>query len=81
MITPEALIEIKKFNKNCEWLRSQQLKKKEWAKVSAVRKLTGMSREELRRARDKNVIEFKKDSSGIWYNILSIPDHMKKATA
>lgn len=55
-------------------------KKTIWVKVSEVKKLTGWSKERLRRARINQEIEWKK-KNGMWYNINSLHPLLIKQTA
>lgn len=49
---------------------------KRWVKVSFVQQVTGWNKEAMRRARAQEIIEWKKDANGIWYNLNSIPERL-----
>jgi hypothetical protein len=50
--------------------------KQTWVKVSTVTELTGWDRERLRGARENKTIIYKKNSSGFWYLLESIPERL-----
>lgn len=75
-MSTEELTEIKKFNKNIEWLKKQSIVKKEqWVNVTELMSHTkNLDKDKLRRLRDTNRIEFKDNGTGGWlYNLNSVP--------
>lgn len=80
-ITPEVLFEIKKFNRNCEWLRKRdkEEKKSHWVKASVIKKATGWDYEGMRKAREHGYVKYKKENGGFFYDLSSIHEiHHKK---
>lgn len=49
-----------------------QRKKEQWVKVTYVKRVTGWNGRELRSARERGQIRFKKNKTGIWYDAASI---------
>lgn len=60
-------------------LLRQELQKKDeqWVKVTVILLMTGWDRYQLRRARDRGEINYKKNKTGIWYDANSLaPIHI-----
>lgn len=56
----------------------QKQNKVRWVKASFITDLTGWNKEQFRRAREQGIIERRKDETGIWYNLNSLPDQFIK---
>lgn len=79
LLSAEALQEIKKFNRNIEWLKKRDAvaAPKSWVRPSVIMKKHGWSRAQLDTARRNGYIEWKKDGNHILYNPLSVnQDHV-----
>jgi len=63
-MTPEELQEIKKFNRNVEWLKNQSLKPGNWITANEYNKKHGTNRDTLRQRRLKGQVEFKRSKTG-----------------
>jgi len=72
MLTAEELSEIKKFNRNVEWLKKKEIKT-DWVQATAIRKLTGWSVSYMERARHNGYVRFKKNGNRYLYDPSSIP--------
>lgn len=55
-------------------------KKQTWVKVKAIMEITGWDKVQLRRMRENRLIEFKKNDTGIWYLVESVPQTLIKIT-
>lgn len=53
-------------------------KESRWVKVSAIKQHTTLTGEKLRRAAARGVIARKKDKTGIWYDLNSVPQNFFK---
>lgn len=72
----ELLAEIKKFNRNVEWLKKRELKEKFTASASEIMSLTGWTRERLRGERKRGGVKYDKATER--YSIDSLPDIYKQ---
>lgn len=72
-ISAEVLQEIKKFNRNVEWLKKKELKTN-WVKASVITDLTGWDKHSLWLARKNGYVKYKKDGSTFWYDPSSLTD-------
>lgn len=79
-LTPDIVQEIKKFNRNVEWLKKRELKS-EWVRSEVIRQLTGWSGDDVEKARRNNYIRYKKEGNRYWYDPSSIPSVFLKKTA
>lgn len=52
--------------------------KQTWVKVKTVQDVTGWNRQQLRGARVNKTIVYKKNETGIWYLLESIPEILLK---
>jgi hypothetical protein len=82
-LTPDIVRAINQFNKNVEWLKAKELKDtRRWVKVGVIKKMTGWNNEEMRRARETGMVDWKRDDNGYWYSPESINEiHLKKDIA
>jgi hypothetical protein len=64
-------MEIKQLHRKIDKLLGES--KPKWVTAKWVQMLTGWNGEDLRQAREQEVIEWKKEEDGIKYNVYSIP--------
>lgn len=79
-ITPEILTELKKFNRNVEYLKKRDKEESPgtWVKSTHITKITGLNGEGMRKLRNQGLVKVKKDETGIWYLLESVPKHLIK---
>jgi hypothetical protein len=53
-------------------------RKEHWVSVSWIQKITGWDKEDLKRARDQKIIEFKREGKDWLYLLESIPEQFLK---
>lgn len=69
----EELTEIRKFNRNIDWLKKQSIKSTaQWVKAGVITKATGWNNEEMRTARDRKYVVHEKRVDGFWYDLKSV---------
>lgn len=76
--THEELQEVKKFNRNVEWLKRKELKESYTASAGEVMKITGWSREKLRGERTRGTVRSKKYGTNFRYDLSSLPEVYKQ---
>lgn len=64
---------IERDQKRILALLSGPKKEKAWVKSAQIMKLTGWNREKMRQMRDNDIIKYKHDATGFWYDLNSIP--------
>jgi hypothetical protein len=75
LLSAEALAEIKKFNRNVEWLKLRELKQTtSWVRANVILNKTGWSRSQLATARNNGYINYKLKKKSFFYN----PDSINK---
>lgn len=75
-MTNEQLAIIKEFNRNVRYLRERDRKNNTWVKSGTIKRITGWNNEEMRKAREQGLVEWKREK-GIWYLLESIPEIFK----
>lgn len=74
-ISAEVLQEIKKFNRNVEWLKNKELSAStKWVRASIILRKTGWKRSDLATARRNNYINWKQRGKITTYD----PDSINK---
>jgi phosphoenolpyruvate synthase/pyruvate phosphate dikinase len=77
------MLEIAKLEKRIARLERQlKAKKSEWVKSPIITKLTGWDANKMRIARNNGYIQWKKNTTGFWYDLSSINEKFlnKKST-
>lgn len=76
----DLTLEIKQLHKKIDKLLGEQQKPK-WVTAKWVQMVTGWNGEDLRQAREQNLLEWKVEGKLIKYDINSVPKPLIKQTA
>lgn len=60
-------------------MQERNVAKETWVKVKMITDLTGWNNQQLYAARRNQVIRWRRDKTGFWYLLESIPDDFKKS--
>lgn len=75
-MTDEAIIQrLDRIERKLSAILGEK-KRATWVKVKAIMDVTGWDKVQLRRMRDNGLVEYKKNSTGIWYLVESVHEKL-----